>query len=316
MKKRIINYSGYYVVLLGVISYFGVSLYFKRNELGNCLFISVLLIGFLYGMFKARPNNTDVLFKLDKAVFLNILFVIIGGLIPYILNKHLNVNVVLGSALVGITGGLVLKKYEAALYCGSFIGMCSIEVFSYPEFILVALITGVLFILIKEVFNGYGGKLGTTAFIFGFLFYFIFYNNPNLPSTFTPLQMVIVVVGSSLAAWLTYVFNVKFELGPVLASGLVGLGIGVVLVLEGSNFSLHLAGIIFGATFIGMSSKEIAKNQWFIVIGGLLFGVVYIMMIPFNGLGGMLGTTAFISTITLYGLRNLVYKTQRFLPKS
>ncbi|MCK9493740.1 MAG: hypothetical protein M0Q00_05180, partial [Acholeplasmataceae bacterium] len=255
MKKQIINYIGYYVILLGVASYFIVSLYFKRNELGNSLFIGLLFIGFLYGMFKARPLNTDSIFKLDKEVLLNILFVIIGGLIPYILNKHLNVNVVLGSALVGITGGLVIKKYEAALYCGSFIGMCSIEVFNYPEFILVALLTGVLFVLVKDVFNGYGGKLGTTAFIFGFLFYFIFYNNnPNSPSAYTPLQMVIVVVGSSLAAWITYIFNVKFELGPVLASGLVGLGIGVVLVLEGSSFSLHLAGIIFGATFIGMSS--------------------------------------------------------------
>ena len=316
MKKQIINYIGYYVILLGVASYFIVSLYFKRNELGNSLFVGLLFIGFLYGMFKARPLNTDSIFKLDKEVLLNILFVIIGGLIPYILNKHLNVNVVLGSALVGITGGLVIKKYEAALYCGSFIGMCSIEVFNYPEFILVALLTGVLFVLVKDVFNGYGGKLGTTAFIFGFLFYFIFYNNPNSPSAYAPLQMVIVIVGSSLAAWITYIFNVKFELGPVLASGLVGLGIGVVLVLEGSSFSLHLAGIIFGATFIGMSSKEKAKNEWFIVIGGLLFGVIYIMMIPFNGLGGMLGTTAFISTISLYGLRNLVYKTQRFLQKS
>ena len=315
MKKQIINYIGYYVILLGVASYFIVSLYFKRNELGNSLFVGLLFIGFLYGMFKARPLNTDSIFKLDKEVLLNILFVIIGGLIPYILNKHLNVNVVLGSALVGITGGLVIKKYEAALYCGSFIGMCSIEVFNYPEFILVALLTGVLFVLVKDVFNGYGGKLGTTAFIFGFLFYFIFYNHPNSPSVYTPLQMVIVIVGSSLAAWITYIFNVKFELGPVLASGLVGLGIGVVLVLEGSSFSLHLAGIIFGATFIGMSSKEKAKREWFIVIGGLLFGVIYIMMIPFNGLGGMLGTTAFISTISLYGLRNLVYKTQGFLQK-
>jgi len=315
MKKQIINYIGYFMILLGVISYFGVSLYFKRNDIGNILFISLLLVGFLYGMFKARPINTRILFKLDKDVFLDIVVVIIGGLIPYMLNKHLNFNVVLGSAVVGIAGGLVLKKYEAALYCGSFIGMCSTEVFNYPEFILVSLLTGVLFILVKEVFNGYGGKLGTTAFIFGFLFYFTFYNNPNLPSTFTPIQIVIVIVGSSLAAWITYVFNVKFELGPVLASGLVGLGLGVVLVLEGSRFSLNLASIIFGATFVGMCSKEIAKNEWFIIISGMLFGGIYIMMIPFNGLGGMLGTTAFISTITLYGLRNLVNKTRHFLQK-
>lgn len=316
MKKHIVNYIGYFVVLLGVISYFGVSLYFKRNELGNILFISLLLVGFLYGMFKAAPIQTKSKFKLDKDDFLNSVLVIIGALIPYILNKHLKVNVVLGSAVVGIAGGLVLKKFESALYCGSFIGMCATEVFNYPEFILVSLLAGVLFVLVKEVFNGYGGKLGTTAFIFGFLFYFIFYNNPNLPSTFTPLQMIIVIVASSLAAWINYVFNVKFELGPVLASGLVGLGIGIVLILEGSSFSLNLASIVFGATFVGMSSKEIAKNEWFVAIGGMLFGVIYIMMIPFNGVGGMLGVTAFISTITLYGLRNLVYKTHEVFQKS
>lgn len=307
MKKLIINYIGYFTVFIGVIAYFGVSLYFKKEELGKIIFIGLLLVCFSMGYLKLRPKKSSARFRPDKDVYLNILFVVIGGLFVYVLNDLLLIHTVLGSALVGVVGGLVFKKYEAAVFCGSFIGMTSPEVFNYPEFILVSTFGGILFVLVLDILKGYGGKLGTTAFIFGFLFYFIFYNNPSPATVFTNEQMMIIIICSSLAAWITYIFNVKFEMGPVLASGLIGLFIGVVLVIEGSDFSLCLASILFGATFVGMCSKDVCK-PWFILTAGLLFGVVYIVMIPFGGLGGMLGTTALISVVSLYGIKDTFNK--------
>ena len=59
----------------------------------------------------------------------------------------------------------LLKEAPAAAYCGSFVGMSSPNVAGNMLFILFAgFVAGVLLVFSKNIFQGYGGKLGTIAF--------------------------------------------------------------------------------------------------------------------------------------------------------
>ncbi len=103
------------------------------------------------------------------------LWVPVGGLLCYQLHTSTDLSNVVSSALVGLGASFLptinsksdyLKKLPAAIYCGTFIGMTSMAVQSSMLMILVAgLVSGVLYILGKNIFVGVGGKLGTIAFV-------------------------------------------------------------------------------------------------------------------------------------------------------
>lgn len=80
---------------------------------------------------------------------------------------------VLASALVGFTGSFyhfsswVEKRgIHAVIYAGSFAGMCSQENLSGHEHIVfISLVGAGLYLISKPHLNGFGGKLGTIAFV-------------------------------------------------------------------------------------------------------------------------------------------------------
>jgi len=127
-----------------------------------------LLISFAY--FKA-PRDEEEHFIED--VYL-ILFAVIGAVITFYLNTQLKLGPIISASLVGFLGSFsplinkkseILKELPAAMYCGSFVGMTSLQVAPDIEFILFAgFIAGTILMLSKNIFNGFGGKLGTVAF--------------------------------------------------------------------------------------------------------------------------------------------------------
>lgn len=79
---------------------------------------------------------------------------------------------VLSAALVGFFGSWLpssknydYKKVIAALYTGTFSGMCSFQLFPDGGLIfLLGILTSIFYFLLADFFRGFGGKLGTIAF--------------------------------------------------------------------------------------------------------------------------------------------------------
>ena len=92
-----------------------------------------------------------------------------GALLTFFLQKQ-GLSSVLSSCLVGLLGVLVsyLTKYDAFMYvcfAGSFVGMTAISIGTYPIILASGAVCGLIFHTSKNLFVGYGGKMGTSAFI-------------------------------------------------------------------------------------------------------------------------------------------------------
>lgn len=80
---------------------------------------------------------------------------------------------VLSSALVGFTGtfyhfsGWIERRgIHSVIYAGSFAGMCSHEhLSSHTQIVFISLVGSALYLTTKTHLQGFGGKLGTIAFV-------------------------------------------------------------------------------------------------------------------------------------------------------
>ncbi|MCK8096776.1 hypothetical protein [Pseudoalteromonas sp. 1CM17D] len=78
---------------------------------------------------------------------------------------------VISAALTGLIGSFIpfpaqFKNHPyAAIYAGSFAGMCSTHLItSYWEIAIISVIGASLYVLTINMFTGFGGKLGSVAF--------------------------------------------------------------------------------------------------------------------------------------------------------
>lgn len=221
---------------------------------------------------------------------------VLGAYITFFLNHQFGLGGVLASAAVGLAGAYTFKKYAAAIYCGSFVGMACNLIFSNPLSLLIASLTaGVIYVLALEFFKGYGGKLGFMAFCGTVLSSTLFRSplrtlDPLSPSLYLPLIVIIIAAGMA-----TYFLQDKFSLDAVTASALVGLVIGVLSPAPG-----HIVVVAaFCATFTGMVSKERAQNYSEMFFLTLLTAILFIAVASlFDGSGGKLGATAFLATVS------------------
>lgn len=99
-----------------------------------------------------------------------------GCLLCFILHSKFSWSPVLACASVGLIGSFlpVNANMKAAIYSGSFAGMCSSELVSnYGEIFGISLIGAVIYLYTLKLFQGFGGKLGTVAFVSVALFYLV-----------------------------------------------------------------------------------------------------------------------------------------------
>lgn len=101
-----------------------------------------------------------------------------GCLVCYLLQVEAGIPPAMASAMTGLAGSFLHfpKMYEkkglhAAIYSGSFAGMCSQEILQHPlhVFFLSLIGTGI-YLLFKPKFLGFGGKLGTVSFLASIFF--------------------------------------------------------------------------------------------------------------------------------------------------
>lgn len=74
-----------------------------------------------------------------------------------------------------------------------------------------------------------------------------------------------------------------------------------------SNYlEIHIPAVFFGASFVGMVSKDLLSNYWLLALAGIIFSLLYINTGSyFEGFGGALGTTASISVILTLGINSV-----------
>ena len=97
---------------------------------------------------------------------------LLGCTLCFILHAQFAVPVVLAASITGLLGSFVPATQafglhpRAAIYAGSFAGMCSAELIGdYWQLTLLALIGTSLYALTMNLFAGFGGRLGGVAFV-------------------------------------------------------------------------------------------------------------------------------------------------------
>ncbi len=105
-----------------------------------------------------------------------------------------------------------------------------------------------------------------------------------------------IILLSIIGANLTHYIAHKNNIGAIRASA--GLTILFVFINNFFLFSLQAQAIFFGATFVGMASKKRMGHRS-ISLASFIYSLVIFYLIGFaKGMGGALGTSAFIGCST------------------
>lgn len=252
------------------------------------------------------PQKNDLLKKrLCKSDFYIFLSVFLGTLCTYFMNHSLGFGPVIASSLIGLIASFLLPSMAVPIYCGSFAGMVShLLVSENSAIIIIALFTGILYVIASETFKGYGGKLGATAY-FATLLTSIFFDTYTSAMTGASIELkydiFIVFTIGSLGA---YFINERYKIGAVVSSSLFGLIFGLILPNIFANGTL-LATALFCGSFIGMSTTKKLTTKGSFVIASIIASTLFLYTEPFfDGLGGKLGLIAFASSISTAGIYN------------
>ena len=106
---------------------------------------------------------------------------------------------------------------------------------------------------------------------------------------------LLLILASLFGAVSTYLVNLEFSTGTVLAAGLVGFTSSIIPFIDRkSDILRELSVAIYCGTFAGMTAPYIAKGYTFIIFAGLISGLLLIFSkSTLHGYGGKLGTIAF-----------------------
>lgn len=236
------------------------------------------------------------------------IYTALGSLLTFILHKETMLSTVTASALVGMIGYFICKKQSLGIYAGSFAGMIG-PMFTYPQAIIISLLVGAIFMFSSKSYLGFGGRLGTiglTATLVGALIFNHIYFDTTILSYKAYFGIISFgIIGGAL----TYLIQHKYNINPVLASGLIGLIFGLILP-ELLTYGVIYSIVLFQNSFIGMASKNRLNNIFEALFASFIGSILFIVLFPaFQGLGGKLGTTAMISVLIVYQLKNFINQT-------
>lgn len=270
------------------------------------VFLVVVTAGVLFGtLFESRRvlRTTTVAARAVGESGRIVVAILGGTILTLAITIELGLSPVVAAGLVGIAAALVTPNAAVPAYCGAFVGMTSPDLFTtYWHAVLAGGVASAVYLLVQPVFHGIGGKLGTTAFVGAAITVVLtagtFHSDP-LPGGNT----ILLVVGySAVGAVATFSLHTRLLSNPVLASGIVGVVGGVGLpALYGPPGGLMAAGV-FAASFAGMTTRERIPDERWILLTGVIVGIVVVYTMPYlGGSGGKLGTIAFGSSLAVYG---------------
>lgn len=307
--RRIASVTGYVILAAFTVALYGAGTWEASNlSVPVTVILGVWLLGIVFesvrewrSAYMGESTEQRFDFPNDTA---SLFYVTVGAILTYWISIDLGQGAVVASGLVGIYGAVVLKPYAVPLFCGSFVGMASPGLLDHQGVLLAGVIAGIIFILGKHVFNGFGGKLGTIAFA-GCIIVAAATGNPLLSSPVPGWDVGwILLVYCAVAAFITYILSVWFGQGPVMASGMVGLAGGLLLpAIHGPEAGALLAIGVFSASFAGMSGTNRFESASAMILAGALCAIIIMYSAPYmGGAGGKLGTAAFGAVIGVRGL--------------
>ncbi len=253
---------------------------------------------------------------LNKPDMMMIVAVLAGTISTWYLNNELELGAVVASAIVGLIGGALFNKYSPQIFCGSFVGMCSmIVIFNIYYTLLFGFVAGLIYVAWKGYFYGHGGKLGTTAFM-AVLFSLILValagkdyqavSHAAVESLTVSWFLLVLVVGV-VASVATYymrkdVFIRLFSnkcADAVLGSATIGLIAGLIFPEISVTYGATLSFVAYSASFAGMTAyPRIFDSVLHYAVAGVFVAILYtatVDLVP--GGGGKLGTIGFTSVI-------------------
>jgi hypothetical protein len=243
--------------------------------------------------------------RLTRGDAADALAVTVAGPVTYALSVWLGQGPVVASALVGLLAALTRGEQAAAAYCGSFVGMVSATMFpTVVPVVAASLAASVVYGLGKRVFGGFGGKLGTTAFV-GCAVVVLPTGYAYAPASSLALPDAGgAVVAATAGAVAAFLLSVRLAHGAVVGSAAVGLVAGL---LAPPVFGPALGGVLaaaaFAGSFVGMVSETRLPSVPLVGAAGLVSGVVFVGIAPyFGGSGGKLGTVAFTACLLTWAV--------------
>ncbi|MBN1446043.1 MAG: hypothetical protein JW957_08060 [Candidatus Omnitrophica bacterium] len=314
VARKIILTAGYAILVTLTLLLFLATLAVKINHGAYSLALLqiIILTGLIYECGREGFNTLNGNKLIENAFgiddFYNFTAVALGALITYILSVRMELGPVVAAGLTGMAAALVKPKYGVPAYCGAFVGMtCPKYLCNYSHILFAGAASGIIFIISKPFFKGFGGKLGTIAFA-GCLFTGAVVKSPlqsfSVPGWDTGL---LILAYAAAGAVFTYLLNITLGYGPVLASGVTSLAGGILLPAIHGVTGNTLAVVIICSSFAGMSDKSRFRHTQLMVIAGLFAGIVFMFSMPhMGGAGGKLGTIAFGSVIALRGILNIL----------
>lgn len=309
-----VSVIGFIILPLTVLALFGYT--FEGNIVTHgysWLFFlqAILLIGLIYGINSERKREVGKKYSFDSIDFYNFIALLIGAYLSFVFNNYLKMGPVVASALVGVLFALMVPKFAVPAYCGSFVGMASCILFTtYVYLAFAAIVAGIVFVLSKNVFNGFGGKLGTIA-LTGCILASFFADKKVIDISSIPAWDTgkFLLLYSIIAAVISYVLNIRLKYGAVTGSGVVGLLAGLIMPQIFPEIGGSAAVMMICASFVGMSSQTRLPNELYVGLAAILSTFLFIYSSPyFCGTGGKLGTIAFISCIIIRGFLDILEK--------
>jgi hypothetical protein len=312
--QRWIPFAGFIILSITVTILLGATVFtgFKTQWIAGIVSLIVLAGALITIISEGKRILADKMFNdelpLIKHVY-EFIGVVIGGVLACIVCRDFKLGAVVGASLVGIVAHFVVPKYAVPVYCGAFVGMTSNALlFTRSEVAIASVIAGIIFVLSSYVFGGFGGKLGTIAFISTIITSLILGREFIVAPIFETKTILLIILVALIATPLTYYFNVIRGHGAVLASAFVGLLGGLILPII-PEVGGTLAVVAICASFAGMSNKARCPHIWMLVVAGLFIGIIFVYSTPiFGGAGGKLGTIAFGSVMAIYGFMSLFGK--------
>ena len=161
------------LAIMGVLTLFSIVIVlekFESNALRSGMIILLIILILWLGYKYLDVHQNEYTYE----EILVVIWVPIGAVLCYMLNVFGDLGGVLSTAITGSVASFLpvfnkkseyLKKLPPAIYCGSFVGMSSLEIApSIPFVILAGILAGGFLLLSKSIFMGIGGKLGMVAF--------------------------------------------------------------------------------------------------------------------------------------------------------
>lgn len=143
------------------------------------LLISLLLFGYYLShktnlaKIKERLTSTATIKFIVINDVLIVVFTLLGAIAIYFAKRWIELPpILLASAITLLSSFLIntgnhemLKNYDFAFYAGIFVGLTSNFSHALTPILMAALLSGILFILSKNLLVGVGGRLGSFAFV-------------------------------------------------------------------------------------------------------------------------------------------------------